>query len=167
MIWVEHVPQGLTEREAADAPARIPVTPDGKTMTDPASPFHEAYMRFREECRTDQLNKTYVAFTRAVSELYVTAPVSQAERKGGEPTKIGGWMLRALERVAAGTHMGADMVDGAECEMDGKVFAYGTPAKPEEGSQERMDSEVMYIERYSPMRGVGCGAAAISLDGDE
>lgn len=167
VMWVEHVPEGLTAEEAADAPAKIPVTPDGKTMTDPASPFHEAYMRFREECRTDQLNKTYVAFTRAVRELYVTAPVSQAERKGGEPTRIGGWMLRALERVVAGDRRGAYLVEAAECEMDGKSFSYGDPAGPGHGANNRGQAEIMYIERYSPVRGLGCGQAAIALGTDE
>lgn len=167
VMWVEHVPEGLTADEEADAPAKIPVTPNGKTMTDPASPFHEAYMRFREECRTDQLNKTYVAFTRAVRELYVTAPVSHAERKGGEPTRIGGWMLRALERVAAGDRRGAYLVDAAECEMDGKSFSYGDPAGPGHGANNRGQAEIMYIERYSPVRGLGCGQAAIALGTDE
>lgn len=167
IIWVEHVPRGLDEAERADMPRRIPVTPDGSSMTDPDSPFHKEYMEFFTGCRTDQLNKTYVAFTRAARELYVTAPVSQAERKSGMPSRIGAWIRKALENGMPTAPGVPEMPDPGECAWSGDVFVYGQPATPGAKKEKTDSHDIIYIDRYSPRHPLSGANAAISLGTDD
>lgn len=82
IIWVSHLPRGIRLENPEDCPPLIPITPDGRSMSDPASPFYDAYEEYRRKCVTDQLNKTYVAFTRAIRELHVCAPVPKTAKAG-------------------------------------------------------------------------------------
>lgn len=169
LIWVEHTPRGLTPEEAADAPSVIPVTPHGPTMSDPSSPFYKSYMDFFMECRIDQLNKTYVAFTRPVRELYVTAPVSKSERESGVPTKIGGWIYMALKSYLD-AHTDApdhNLVAPADCELTDTTFEYGEKAAPTPKTDETTnEKKYIYIDRYTPTHPVGPESAALTLPAD-
>ena len=65
-------------------------------MSDPSSPFHKEYIKYFHEARIDNLNKTYVALTRAVNELYITAYCKKDKNKNAAPGHIGEWMRKAL-----------------------------------------------------------------------
>lgn len=166
IIWIHHTPRGLTDEEAADTPECIPITPDGKWMNTPSCPFYEAYHKFFIECRTDQLNKTYVAFTRAIRELYINAPLQKSAAAGS--LKVGYYMKQAITRVLAqSTVRDENMADPAQCHFDGTVFTYGDlqavkPRPHAESQEERQD--VIIIGRYSPAHGAGTAEAVFVPD---
>lgn len=76
LIWTDHIPRGLKGLAPGDIPPFIPVTPTLE-MADADSPFHEAYAQYEQERIVDQLNKTYVAFTRAVRSCMYMPPYIQ------------------------------------------------------------------------------------------
>lgn len=116
LIWASVVPEGLSEEERADAPPRIPVTPHGGSMHDPASPFYKDYHEFFMQNRTDQLNKTYVAFTRAVRELYVYAKTTKTVSD-----RIGNRLRSAFDSITASSQLR----DTKLLLYDGNVLEYG------------------------------------------
>lgn len=161
LIWVSHTPRGLTDEETADTPECIPITPDGKWMNTPSCPFYKEYHKFFIECRTDQLNKTYVAFTRAIRELYINAPLQKTAAAGS--LKVGYYMKQAITRMLAPSTMSDDnTVNPAQCHFDGNVFTYGDlqEVKPGPRAEEQEEREdVIIIGRYSPARGSGTAEA--------
>lgn len=166
IIWVSHTPRGLTPEEAADTPKLIPITPDGSWMNSPDCPFYKEYHRFFMECRTDQINKTYVAFTRAVSELYINAPLPAKTPAGS--LKVGAYMRGALHNLLEVPCKNDDnLINSAECSFDGTLFTYGSPPQhlstPKPGLADEAE-EIILIERYSPSRGAGTAQSIFVRD---
>ncbi|MCM1319530.1 MAG: UvrD-helicase domain-containing protein [Muribaculaceae bacterium] len=138
VIWVSHIPDGIDAEASANAPKIIPITPHS-SMNEPASPFYGVYHPYFLECRMDQLNKTYVAFTRAKRELYVYCDV-----KSGT---IGNYMRTALFDAVNADHHNPNLLTGIDCDLDNSHFIYGEPIdriaekKKEEEKRARKEAE--------------------------
>lgn len=144
IIWINHIPRGLSPQAAADAPEAIPVTPCRKDMDKPESPFYRDYRRYYMQCRTDQLNKTYVAFTRAVRELHITAPLSAKEN-------ISRYIHSAVTALMQHPgYAGPDEIDPELCTFSSDIFEYGTPVILSDAGHADREQEIIVIDRYCP-----------------
>lgn len=122
-LWVE--PPVVEGFDSSNAPPALYLKMD-KEFGHPYSPYCGAYTGENHAALTDTVNKTYVAFTRACSELYVWF-------YDGSDSEIGNRLARLLETsplvrrspVSAGGD-GSDTV-----EID--VFEYGEPVAYEPG----------------------------------
>ena len=157
IIWVEHTPRGLSEEAISNAPEILPVTPCGTDMNHPDSPFYKAYHAYYLECRTDQLNKTYVAFTRAVKELYVTAPVSKKDT-------VSNYVRDSIELIMNTPADTQGEINTPECSLDAEVFEYGIPTVNPQKCHSEAKADVMVIKRYTPQHPATYGNARISLE---
>lgn len=139
IIWVKHTPRDLQLEDEADVPPLLPVTPDGDFMNHPDSPFYPYYKEYADRCATDQINKTYVAFTRAVRELHICAPVPK--KTDANSRLIGNYLRIALNAINPAGHPGWNFD-----EEDGLV--YGSPLlfTPR---QSKSDAAIV-IDRYCP-----------------
>lgn len=133
--WVRpafSVNSGMTAGGADDpVPPYIPVDTDASLE---GTPHQDELSRYRYLYRMDKLNTVYVAFTRAVNELYVYAPVNIDKKTGAvkDNDSVGYW----LSHICSGA---ADFTRGPEGEMpgsdeisvdsEGMRFAYGTPCR--------------------------------------
>ena len=146
ILWVSHSPHNLPPEALEDVPPLIPVTPNGRNMSDPASPFHQAYREYFNKCVCDEFNATYVAFTRAVRELHVFAPLAKSATEGN---KVGICLRNAIACANSGQPGWTTMPDGG--------LEYGNPtyrpARPETDS----GRDVTVIDRYC----TGDGSAQI------
>ncbi|MCM1005466.1 MAG: UvrD-helicase domain-containing protein [Prevotella sp.] len=161
ILWVSHIPEGLTESEIADVPDYLPITPNGATMNNPESPFYKEYHKYFNEGRMDQLNKTYVAFTRAAKELYVTAP-----QGGKDSQKVGKYMRTALNRIISdSTNNNPNLMDLSELTIDGDVYTYGSidAVVPNKEKDEKESDNVIVIDRYAPSRPLTSADAHFTL----
>lgn len=157
IIWVKHTPRGLSENAAANAPESLPVTPCKADMNHVESPFYKEYNEYYMECRTDQLNKTYVAFTRAVKELYVTAPVSKKDT-------VSNYLRESINMLINTPAESANEINSAECVMDSDVFEYGTPTIRKREPRKEENRETLMIETYCPKHPVTYSNAKIYLE---
>ena len=86
-IWVEpKLPEGV---EIENLPPFLPIDLSDK-LADTV--YEEDYKRERDKVIVDQLNKTYVAFTRAVDELYVFA-----ERGSNTEEFLGDYLMKCFD----------------------------------------------------------------------
>jgi len=157
LIWVEHEPEGLTDLSADEIPPCIPVTPAAH-MKDPGSPFHKDYDEFCRRRIADQLNKTYVAFTRAVRELHVCAPVHKT-RKPTTVLNIGDYLADALAELPKLENVDTSlMLSASECHyIPGVLMEVGEPTsvrtphdmKQPKGSGKAIDADIIIIDSYT------------------
>lgn len=151
LFWVKHTPEGIDLPEE-DIPPIMPIMPNA-AMREPDSPFHDCFAEFERQYITDQVNKTYVAFTRAVKELHVFAPVHSGK---SESVYLGDILCEAL---AKGLTSQSPLLLG---ENDlrytpGDAFEAGAPqqgAEPLPATQAEtgisdIDSDVIIIDRYA------------------
>lgn len=167
IIWVRHTPRGLTPEEEADAPGLIPVTPHKGSMSDPSSPFHKEYIKYFHEARIDNLNKTYVALTRAVNELYITAYCKKDKNKNAAPGHIGEWMRKALDEALRQPAGDPDLIDPAEFRIEGDIYEYGQPTIAVPDNENDRHTEVMYIDNYCPDTPLKPSQALFTLADDD
>ena len=86
-IWVEpKLPEGV---EIENLPPFLPIDLSDK-LADTV--YEEDYKRERDKVIVDQLNKTYVAFTRAVDELYIFA-----ERGSNTEDLLGDYLMKCFD----------------------------------------------------------------------
>lgn len=97
-------------------------------------------------CRqaVDNLNVAYVAFTRAVSELYVFS--CPDEPKGAESTSLGQFMRQAVEKSTTGADVEAEvkpwLIDLPAYKVgDSDVYEIGTPTYRKDTIKEKADAE--------------------------
>lgn len=113
------------------------------TRSSLASSAHAGeYVDFREEFALDELNKMYVAFTRAATELYIYVPFAQKDS-----VKAGG-TLRALlvedpenELVSQGRY-------SVEADSENRIeVRYGSPSSPAEILKEQLKRDQKALEK--------------------
>ena len=91
-IWVEpKLPEGV---EIENLPPFLPIDLSDK-LADTV--YEEDYKRERDKVIVDQLNKTYVAFTRAVDELYIFA-----ERGSTADEFLGDYLMKCFDYLTVG-----------------------------------------------------------------
>ncbi len=123
---------GMTAGKPEDpVPPYIPVDTDSSLE---GTPHQEALDRYRYLYRMDKLNTVYVAFTRAVRELHVYAPVNINKKTGEvkDNDSVGYWLSQICSRPE-------DFTKGPEEEMPGEEeitsgsagmrFTYGLPCR--------------------------------------
>lgn len=151
LFWIRHTPRGIDLPEE-DIPPLIPLTPNA-AMKEEASPFHAEYEEFERQYITDQTNKIYVAFTRAVRELHVYAP---AHASKSESVYLGDLLAKALAgEMPAGNPL---LLGEKEYKYTpGNAFEAGVPGvnrvdEPARDDTEEtgdIDSDVIVIDRYA------------------
>lgn len=131
LIWTDHTPRGLGKLDPADIPAVMPITPS-LDMAEEDSPFHTPFEEFARERVVDQLNKTYVAFTRAVSELHVFAPIHSTPRTASV-LYIGDYINSAASVMAEQLPASPDapllLAPGEFNYVSGEYFVAGAPTE--------------------------------------
>lgn len=151
LFWVKHTPAGI-DLPPEDIPSLLPIMPNA-SMRDPDSPFHDCFAEFERQYITDHVNKTYVAFTRAVKELHVCTPV---HAKKTESVSLGDILSKALsEGVPSDNPL-------LLCESDLRYipkdsFEAGSPQQGEElmpdtpagPGMPNINADVIIIDRYA------------------
>ena len=151
LFWVKHTPAGI-DLPPEDIPSLLPIMPNA-SMRDPDSPFHDCFAEFERQYITDHVNKTYVAFTRAVKELHVFTPV---HAKKTESVSLGDILSKALsEGVPSDNPL-------LLCESDFRYipkdsFEAGSPQQGEELMPDTpagpgmpdINADVIIIDRYA------------------
>lgn len=116
LLWVE--PKGVV---AEDCPLPLLPIQYSKDLADTA--FAEDYFKELQNAYLDNLNLTYVAFTRAKRELYVYAPAYNTPNAKGEITDktdtIGAMLHKVLEQN--GQLTGENIYERGEKVRNGKV----------------------------------------------
>lgn len=127
LLWVSHIPSVSCLSDCI--PPFIPVTPDD-SMSSPSSPFHEEFCKFSDDELLDNLNKTYVAFTRPRRELHVYAPIHK--KLMPETVKYVGDYLHCALSSLAGGHLamteGLTLMPG-DFTFDTSRFTAGAPTQ--------------------------------------
>lgn len=169
IIWTSHVPRGLTEEEQQTCPDVMPVTPNGKSMNNPSSPFFEEYHKFFLESRIDSLNKTYVAFTRAIRELYISSP---------SKSPLGSLLQRAiLDAQRLPTDTSGMLMQPGEYTFNDDRFTLGKPTDLAKDKKKKDDiktenrkeqqPKILLIKSYAPFRPLRSSDANFMLSDDD
>ncbi len=126
--WVKTAPEGLElpKELAALIPPMLPI----ETKSAMAETVHrEEYQDYVREVRMDMINTTYVAFTRAVAELYIFIPEEAAKDKDEYAANA---LLAKLQELAqddatdCAYPLPHDMIPKDECSTD-KPLRIGEP----------------------------------------
>ena len=159
LIWVEHLPE-LPEVDSSDIPAFIPITPTLE-MADPDSPFHREYKAYELEHSVDQLNKTYVAFTRAVRELHVYAPVHK--KLDARTVRYVGDYLADVAELINSLPDTPLLLNSTDCTATPGSLQAGHPQLLPAAEQPQADStdDIIIIDTYSPTQVPNLGPARL------
>ncbi len=127
--WVKTVPEGL--ELPAELAALIPPMLPVETRAAMAETVHqEEYQDYMREVRMDMINTSYVAFTRAVAELYIFIPEEAAAQDRTEYAANA--LLAKLQELAhddasdCAYPLPHDMIPTDECSTD-KPLCIGEP----------------------------------------
>lgn len=109
------------------------------------SPFKEQYDLDQAGQISDNLNITYVAFTRAGRELCVFSRLSKPTKKSGEhPVGVGTDIMNALSQPADSVEMASPVLADLSVHFDpaGRLFVYGSPTrKKEEADKDKKEEK--------------------------
>lgn len=133
-------------RKREPLPPYLPV----ETKTELLQTAHrDDYKKYLDEFALDELNKMYVAFTRAAHELYVYLPV--ASGKGGA-TKASGLLMRLFgEEAPEETFLSeATVTESRGGEYEDTVISYGSTATREQVEEERRRKAEKAMGKSSP-----------------
>ncbi|MEE1366704.1 MAG: UvrD-helicase domain-containing protein [Muribaculaceae bacterium] len=118
-IWVEpKLPEGV---EIENLPPFLPIDLSDK-LADTV--YEEDYKRERDKVIVDQLNKTYVAFTRAVDELYIFA-----ERGSTADEFLGDYLMKCFDYL---TLCGVGTEDTFDYTLDPAKISHEKSENPED-----------------------------------
>ena len=118
-IWVEpKLPEGV---EIENLPPFLPIDLSDK-LADTV--YEEDYKRERDKVIVDQLNKTYVAFTRAVDELYIFA-----ERGSNTEDLLGDYLMKCFDYL---TLCGVGTEDTFDYTLDPAEISHEKSENPED-----------------------------------
>ena len=118
-IWVEpKLPEGV---EIENLPPFLPIDLSDK-LADTV--YEEDYKRERDKVIVDQLNKTYVAFTRAVDELYIFA-----ERGSTTEEFLGDYLMKCFDYL---TICGVGTEDTFDFTLDPTEISHEKLENPED-----------------------------------
>lgn len=118
-IWVEpKLPEGV---EIENLPPFLPIDLSDK-LADTV--YEEDYKRERDKVIVDQLNKTYVAFTRAVDELYIFA-----ERGSTTEEFLGDYLMKCFDYL---TLCGVGTEDTFDYTLDPTEISHEKLENPED-----------------------------------
>ena len=165
ILWTDYIPDEISEEARADAPSIIPFTPGGKDfMNVPGNPYYPAYHEYYMKSLTDQLNKTYVGFTRAVTELYIYTSDSK--------DLVGSYLSAALNMAKGTVTNDPDLLGSDEINIGEGLITIGTPQTripdPEADAKERASQEsTIIIDSYTPERPLRPDALLFTLSPDD
>lgn len=132
------------------------------------TPHCALYKDYCDKVKLDSLNMTYVAFTRAVRELYVFTKVTRKEKKDGTVSYDSGTNVGAyLYKIFGGEGSSRTDVEGGMSIADGEFdpetmrFTYGR--KEQAPAKETIDTGGRIIKRY----GVNDKLSVLHDDPDE
>ena len=118
-IWVEpKLPEGV---EIENLPPFLPIDLSN-ALADTV--YEEDYKRERDKVIVDQLNKTYVAFTRAVDELYIFA-----ERGSNTEDLLGDYLMKCFDYL---TLCGVGMEDTFDYTLDPTEISHEKSENPKD-----------------------------------
>ena len=118
-IWVEpKLPEGV---EIENLPPFLPIDLSN-ALADTV--YEEDYKRERDKVIVDQLNKTYVAFTRAVDELYIFA-----ERGSAADEFLGDYLMKCFDYLTVG---GVGTEDTFDYTLDPTEISHEKTENPED-----------------------------------
>lgn len=158
-LWVEpRLPEGI---EIPDMPPYIPIeAKDGLKGTL----YEKEYTEELDKEISDQLNKTYVAFTRAVNELHIYAPVSNNktldEISDTKKASIGNFIAATLKSICnsdlAGMPEEEYMIgrnDIVEVNNEGSIatFRIGSVSPCDVEEMRKKELEKKDKEKYKPL----------------
>lgn len=158
MLWIP-TPGSLADALKAlpnppacrDIPGNIPITP-AFSMADSLDPTMRAsYADFAAKHIVDQLNKLYVAFTRAICELHVYAPFGKDSAKA-KTHPLGELLNLAGSQIMAGNPAGI----GAKLKLtpedtdfqQNRYLRCGEPQYPKENPEKTKPSDTIIINQY-------------------
>lgn len=124
IIWIQAENTGLTEYgiELDDIPKKFPVLANKPYLQQPDGLMSAAYKEYLKYVIIDNLNKTYVALTRAVNELYIF---------GKKPSKADLSMMSLLDTTLSplvkksNPTSGDKFMQSSEISGDATSFCYG------------------------------------------
>ena len=151
-IWVR--PKLPEDIEVSNMPPYLPIEMD-KSIKDTL--YNDDFEQEFDRIVVDQLNKTYVAFTRAVDELYIYAQST----KNANSTRIGDYLKRIVPQMYDTKHLDSSEIEftvkGGDIIIDdsGELLAYKmgevTPEdvrKSKEKSEKSESYEIVKITDY-------------------
>lgn len=127
-----------------------PVVPIDTNKKLEFTPYREAYAEYLDKVKVDQLNKTYVAFTRAKRELYVYSTIGFDKPKSGQQSKpslsnrLGYCLYEMLHTAENNEKTQTDAGD------DCFLFTYGKPTQPKvDVFENKEENKPLLIKSYN------------------
>ncbi len=136
-LWVK---PDLSEAEGIPQIPWIPVWSDSKLEE---TIHRDIYRQYLEDYKTDKVNMAYVAYTRAINELYIYTPCKlQEDGTASDPDRIGSYLWRCgthaeeiIEDIRASYPDISDYIptaDEIKVDMENSTWSFGEPLSRDE-----------------------------------